>query len=76
MGSECACGCLAGWTEEEIEQGCTDCGHGMGGMGGMGMDDLLAQMFAQQRGGYGGGGFPGGGGGGGGFPGGRYGRPF
>lgn len=65
---------LAGWTEEEIEQGCTDCGHGMGGMGGMGMDDLLAQMFAQQqRGGSYGSSFPGGGGG---FPGSRYGRPF
>lgn len=39
----------------------------------MAMDDLLAQMFAQQRGGFGGGVPPGGGGG---YPGGRYGRPF
>lgn len=62
-----------GWTEEEIEQGCTDCGTGGYGGGGPSMDDLLAQMFAQQRGGFGGGGFPGGAGG---FPGGRYGRPF
>ncbi|BDA47764.1 DnaJ homolog subfamily C member 7 [Coccomyxa sp. Obi] len=63
----------AGWTEEEIEQGCTDCGMGGYGGGGPSMDDLLAQMFAQQRGGFGGSGFPGGASG---FPGGRYGRPF
>ncbi len=58
----------AGWTDEEIEQGCPE-GGGMGGMGGgVPMEDLIAAMFAQQRAGGGGGGFPGG------FPGGFQGR--
>lgn len=52
----------AGWTDEEIEQGCPE-GGGMGGMGSSGvpMEDLIAAMFAQQRASGGGGsGFPGG----------------
>ena len=58
----------AGWSEEEIEQGC-QAGGGMGGMHPEHMDDLLAAMFGGGgMGGMGGRGFPGGG-----FPGGGYG---
>lgn len=55
----------AGWSLEEIEQGFPE-GHG-GGMGGVDLNDVLAQMFAS---GAMGGGMGGMGGMGGGFPGG------
>ena len=74
----------AGWSEEEIEQGC-QAGGGMGGMHPEHMEDLLAAMFGGGGGGMGGmggrGGFPGGGFSGGGYGGGGFasrggGRPF
>ena len=59
----------AGWSLEEIEQGFPEGqGGGMGGMGGVDLNDVLAQMFASgaMGGGMGmggmGGGFSGGGG--------------
>ncbi|KAK9836016.1 hypothetical protein WJX81_006398 [Elliptochloris bilobata] len=59
----------AGWSEEEIEQGCqAGCG-GFRGTHSEHMEDLLASMFGGGMGG--GGGFPGGGFPSGGFPGGR-----
>ena len=45
----------AGWTEEEIQQGQQS---GMGGGFGGGMnEDILANLFRSQGGGFGGGGF-------------------
>ena len=66
----------AGWSLEEIEQGFPE-GHGGmgGGMGGVDLNDVLAQMFASGAMGGGMGGMGGGGMGGmggmGGFPGGQ-----